>query len=103
MHAMYAATIALWLISSSAFAQALPRNALMELGYVETRTYLDRSYKRRLRGGIKKRATLVFQGIALCRPQIAVFSNNLHGTKDENSAMIVRLAEQQLSLTLQHR
>ena len=100
---MYAATIALWLISSSAFAQALPRNALMELGYVETRACLDQSYKRMLRGGIKKRATLVSQGIALCRAQISVFSNNLRGTKDENLAMIVRLAEQQLSLTLQHQ
>ena|SRR5215213_3001901 len=100
---MYAAIIALWLISSGAFAQDVPRNALMEPGYVETRTCLDQSYKKMVRGGIKNRAKLVSQGIALCRAQISVFSDHLHGTKDENSSMIVWLAERQLSLTLQHQ
>jgi hypothetical protein len=103
VYAMCPAVIAFWLIASGAFAQDVPRNALMELGYVETRTCLDQSYKKLLRGGIKNRATLVSQGLALCRAQISVFSDHLRGTKDENSSMIVRLAEQQLSLTLEHQ
>jgi hypothetical protein len=103
IYAMYPAVIALWLIASGAFAQDVPRNALMEPGYVETRTCLDRSYKKLLRGGIKNRAALVSQGMALCRTQISVFAGHMHGTRDENSSMIVWLAEQQLSLTLEHQ
>jgi hypothetical protein len=103
IYAMYAAVIALGLVASGAFAQNVPRNALMEPGYVETRTCLDQSYKKLLRGGIKNRAALVSQGMALCRAQISVFAGHMHGTKDENSSMIVWLAEQQLSLTLEHQ
>jgi len=98
-----AAVIALGLTASGAFAQNVPRNALMELGYVETRTCLDQSYKKLLRSGIKNRAVLVSRGMALCRAQISVFASHMHGTEDENSSMIVGLAEQQLSLTLEHQ
>ena len=103
IYAMGPAVIVLWLIACSAFAQNVPRNALMEPGYVETRTCLDQSYKKLLRGGIKNHAALVSQGMALCRAQISVFSDHMHGTKDENSSMIVWLAEQQLSLTLKNQ
>jgi len=103
IYAMCPAVVALWLIASDGFAQDVPRNALMEPGYVETRTCLDQSYKKLLRGGIKNHAALVSQGMALCRAQISVFSDHLHGTKDENSSMIVWLAEQQLSLTLKNQ
>jgi hypothetical protein len=103
IYAMCPAVVALWLIASGGFAQDVPRNALMETGYVETRTCLEQAYKKLLRGGIKNHAALVSQGMALCRAQISVFSDHLHGTKDENSSMIVWLAEQQLSLTLKNQ
>ena len=103
IYAMYVAVIALGLVASSAFAQNIPRNALMEPGYVETRTCLDQSYKKLLRSGIKNRAAIVSQGMALCRAQISVFAGHMHGTKDENSSMIVWLAKQQLLLTLEHQ
>src|SRR6476469_2392840 len=103
IYPMNAAVIGLGLVASSAFAQNVPRNALMEPGYVETRTCLDQSYQKLLRGGIKNRAALVSRGMALCRAQISVFSGHMRGTEDENSSMIVWLAEQQLSLTLAHQ
>src|SRR6476646_4045210 len=81
-----AAAIALGLTASGAFAQNVPRNALMEFGYVETRTCLDQSYKKLLRGGIKNRAALVSRGMVLCRAQISVFAGHMHGTEDENSS-----------------
>ena len=103
IYAMYAVVIALGLTASGVFAQNVPRNALVEPGYVETRTCLDQSYRKLLRAGIKNRAALVSQGMALCRTQISVFAGHMHGTEDENSSMIVWLAEQQLSLTLEHQ